>query len=159
MACYVTSDIHGCYEQFIRLLHKISFSQDDTLYILGDIIDRGPDSVDMIRWVMQAPPNVHFMLGNHEQMMLDDTHGDYRTMRIEHDSTWDINGGAETATQHDAISGCVQPPLGERRMVLFGLRPARADSLRAHTDRHHREEGEALRHPSVETIAAECGAW
>ena len=31
MACYVTSDIHGCYEQFIRLLYKISFGPDDTL--------------------------------------------------------------------------------------------------------------------------------
>ena len=99
MACYVTSDIHGCYEQFIRLLHKISFGLDDTLYILGDIIDRGPDSVDMIKWILQAPQNVHFMLGNHEQMMLDDTNGDYRTMSIAPDSTWDINGGAETAQQ------------------------------------------------------------
>ena len=99
MACYVTSDIHGCYEQFIRLLHKISFGPDDTLYILGDIIDRGPDSVDMIKWILQAPQNVHFMLGNHEQMMLDDTTGDYRTMSIAPDSTWDINGGAETARQ------------------------------------------------------------
>ena len=38
---YVISDIHGCYEQYIKLLDKIHFSERDTLYLLGDLVDRG----------------------------------------------------------------------------------------------------------------------
>ena len=38
---YVISDIHGCYDKFINMLKLINFSEEDTLYILGDIFDRG----------------------------------------------------------------------------------------------------------------------
>ncbi len=44
MATYVISDIHGEYELFIKLLEKIRFTSADTLYVLGDVIDRGPAS-------------------------------------------------------------------------------------------------------------------
>ena len=40
MATYVVSDIHGEYDMFVELLEKISLREDDTLYILGDILDR-----------------------------------------------------------------------------------------------------------------------
>jgi serine/threonine protein phosphatase 1 len=40
---YVIADIHGCYEQYKALLEKINFSASDTLYVLGDVIDRGPN--------------------------------------------------------------------------------------------------------------------
>lgn len=36
---YVMSDIHGCYDEFIKMLELISFSDKDELYILGDVID------------------------------------------------------------------------------------------------------------------------
>ena len=42
---YAISDIHGCYEEYIKLLEKIGFSEDDTLYILGDIFDRGEKTI------------------------------------------------------------------------------------------------------------------
>ena len=38
---YVISDIHGCYAQFAELLNLIRFKDTDTLYVLGDIVDRG----------------------------------------------------------------------------------------------------------------------
>ena len=44
---YAISDIHGCYEEYIKLLEKINFSEDDTLYILGDICDRGEKPMDL----------------------------------------------------------------------------------------------------------------
>ena len=43
MATYVISDIHGMYNKFTELLNKIKLKDTDTLYILGDVLDRGPD--------------------------------------------------------------------------------------------------------------------
>ena len=42
MAHYVVSDIHGEDDRFHAMLQKINFSKEDTLYILGDVVDRGP---------------------------------------------------------------------------------------------------------------------
>ena len=38
---YVMSDIHGCYEKYRAMLENIEFAADDTLYVLGDVLDRG----------------------------------------------------------------------------------------------------------------------
>lgn len=70
MATYVISDLHGHYDPFLDLLDQVSFSAADELYILGDIVDRGPKSIEMIDWVMNAADNVHMLRGNHEDMML-----------------------------------------------------------------------------------------
>ena len=70
MAHYVMSDIHGEADRFHAMLEKIHFSDDDTLYILGDVIDRGPDGIPILREIMAAP-NIVMLLGNHEYMMLE----------------------------------------------------------------------------------------
>ena len=49
MAIYAVSDIHGCYTQFQHLLDKISLTDSDELYILGDVIDRGPKSPEVLQ--------------------------------------------------------------------------------------------------------------
>ena len=67
---YVCSDIHGQYDLYKRLLEKLALQDEDTLYIIGDVIDRGPDSVSILRDIM-ARKNVELFLGNHELMMLD----------------------------------------------------------------------------------------
>ena len=41
MATYVISDIHGEYEKFMELLEEIELEENDTLYVLGDVLDRG----------------------------------------------------------------------------------------------------------------------
>lgn len=64
---YVISDIHGEYEQFISLLEKINFSEKDTLYVLGDVIDRGAEPVKVLRYMMNKP-NIVPIMGNHEIM-------------------------------------------------------------------------------------------
>ena len=68
---YVTSDIHGYpLDEFLRLLEKAGFGDQDTLYVLGDVVDRNGDGgVAMLRWMMSRP-NVEFILGNHEAMLL-----------------------------------------------------------------------------------------
>ena len=69
---YVTSDLHGYpKDKFLRFLFDSGFSDNDELYVLGDVIDRNGDGgVEMMRWIM-GQPNVHFLLGNHEDMMLE----------------------------------------------------------------------------------------
>ena len=67
---YVMSDIHGNQARFEDVMRKINLQPEDTLYILGDVIDRFPDGIKMIRQFMKMP-NVKMLLGNHEHMMLE----------------------------------------------------------------------------------------
>lgn len=67
---YAVSDIHGCYEKYRELLRAISFGKNDTLYVLGDVIDRGPDGFQILLDMAQRP-NVINIMGNHEAMAID----------------------------------------------------------------------------------------
>lgn len=66
---YAVSDLHGCYAAWTHMLDTISFSDSDTLYVLGDVVDRGPEPVALLRDMM-VRPNVIPLLGNHEYMMV-----------------------------------------------------------------------------------------
>lgn len=68
---YVISDLHGYpLKKLKKLLEKAAFSDNDFLYILGDVIDRNGDGgVEMLRWLLEQP-NVQLILGNHEAMLL-----------------------------------------------------------------------------------------
>lgn len=68
MSIYVCSDIHGQFEMYHKMLAEIRFSDEDHLYILGDMIDRGPDGVKILLDA-SARPNVTCLIGNHEYMM------------------------------------------------------------------------------------------
>ena len=65
---YVVSDIHGCYNQYIQLLDKIKFTDEDELFVLGDAVDRGPEPIKVLQDMMNRP-NVTFILGNHDFIM------------------------------------------------------------------------------------------
>ncbi len=67
---YVISDIHGEYDKFVELLKKIKFKDTDTLYILGDVVDRGPHPIKTLLMLMNMP-NVICLVGNHELMALE----------------------------------------------------------------------------------------
>lgn len=89
MRKFAISDIHGCAKTFKSLLGLINFSKQDELYLLGDYIDRGPDSkgvIDHIWQLQQEEYTVHCLKGNHEQMLL----GEYDT------STYHYHGLYET---------------------------------------------------------------
>lgn len=66
---YAMSDIHGCFREYREALEKIAFSDDDLLYILGDLVDRGPDAASVLEDVMSRD-NVRVLAGNHEYMGL-----------------------------------------------------------------------------------------
>lgn len=96
---YVMSDIHGHRQRFDSIMKQINLQPEDTLYILGDVIDRNPDGIHILQQ-LRAMPNVVMLLGNHEYMMLDalyhpvdedDIYADYiREKRLQ---LWYCNGG------------------------------------------------------------------
>ena len=67
---YVTSDLHGCgVEVLQRLLDKVGFGEEDFLFILGDVIDRGSQGAELLLWLTEQT-NVQLILGNHEALLL-----------------------------------------------------------------------------------------
>ncbi|ABQ13605.1 symmetrical bis(5'-nucleosyl)-tetraphosphatase [Dichelobacter nodosus] len=72
MATYVIGDVHGHYTALMRLLDKIHFSEgSDELWFLGDLINKGPDSLAVVRFVSQLDPARHkVVMGNHDFSLL-----------------------------------------------------------------------------------------
>ena len=67
MAIYAIGDIQGCHDEFNRLLDLINFdSTEDSLWLAGDLINRGPDSLGLMRTIIQLGEVVHAVLGNHD---------------------------------------------------------------------------------------------
>ena len=62
---YVMSDLHGCYEKYVKMLGKIRFNSEDVLYILGDVLDRGPEGMRILLDASKRK-NVVLLLGNHD---------------------------------------------------------------------------------------------
>lgn len=97
MATYVMADIHGRRKEFYQMLEEINFGAKDTLYILGDVLDRGPEGLALLLEIMDMK-NVEMIIGNHEQMALEffeggDFHCDDATFwRV-------INGGEPTVRE------------------------------------------------------------
>jgi serine/threonine protein phosphatase 1 len=71
---YAISDIHGCSKTFIALVEDvIQLKKEDTLFLLGDYIDRGPDSKGVIDYILQLKQTgfkIQALKGNHEDMLL-----------------------------------------------------------------------------------------
>ncbi len=67
---YAISDLHGRYDLYLEMLDKISFSENDTLYVLGDCIDRGEDGLKILFHMMKHK-NIIPICGNHEFMAFD----------------------------------------------------------------------------------------
>lgn len=119
---YVTSDLHGFpLKRFQALLDKAGFSGEDFLFVLGDVIDRGPEGVKLLRWMMRQP-NVELILGNHEAMMLscaflfeevtDDSVRDLNMRKLSCLNVWKNNGATPTINGLTEVNQCV------REMIL-----------------------------------------
>jgi bis(5'-nucleosyl)-tetraphosphatase (symmetrical) len=71
MALYLIGDVQGCDAPLARLLEKIDFSPSrDTLFLLGDLVNRGPDSAGVLRRLMGYGDSARCLLGNHDLSLL-----------------------------------------------------------------------------------------
>ena len=91
MSTYVLSDLHGQYDKFMDMLKLTKFNDNDKMYILGDIFDRGPDPLKILDYII-CKKNIDFIPGNHEYMFLEF----YNTYDAR---LWSCNGGRTTMTQ------------------------------------------------------------
>ncbi|MFC3530899.1 symmetrical bis(5'-nucleosyl)-tetraphosphatase [Vogesella facilis] len=71
MATYAIGDLQGCFTPFMALLRQIEFNPGrDTLWLTGDLVNRGPESLQTLRWVFEHQDCVQTVLGNHDLHLL-----------------------------------------------------------------------------------------
>ncbi|MGH9340482.1 MAG: symmetrical bis(5'-nucleosyl)-tetraphosphatase [Acidobacteriota bacterium] len=71
MATYVIGDIHGCYQTLERLLRRLRFTPgQDRLWLVGDLVNRGPLSLEVLRWARSLERSIIAVLGNHDLHLL-----------------------------------------------------------------------------------------
>ncbi len=92
----VIGDVHGHYDGLMLLLEALAPSSDDRVYFLGDLIDRGPKSAQVLDFVQQSPYQT--LLGNHEQLMLEALSGASVDMRAW--QSWLYSGGDATVASY-----------------------------------------------------------
>lgn len=111
MATYVMSDLHGCKTEFDQMLKQIEFNEYDTLWIDGDVCDRGKESIPLLQEIM-ANDNMHLVFGNHDVWLarycqeLIDAKRDNNSVDMTDDlMCWlHYNGGYRTADQFMDLS-------------------------------------------------------
>lgn len=93
-------DIHGCFSSMVALLQKLEPFYDRQFVFVGDYIDRGPSSKQVVDYLLDFKEKVDcvFLRGNHEQMLLD-------AYRKNKSSMWMMNGGRATLQSYDVQNG------------------------------------------------------
>ena len=71
MSTYVIGDVQGCYDELMLLLKKIQFRHHrDTLIFAGDLVNRGPKSLEVLRFVKSLDGHAKVILGNHDLYLI-----------------------------------------------------------------------------------------
>jgi serine/threonine protein phosphatase 1 len=83
---FVATDLHGCFHTFRHLVEQeLQLRPDDTLYLLGDYVNKGPDSGGVLEYLMRLQElgfQIHCLRGNHDQELLDAAHGRHEKMWV-----------------------------------------------------------------------------
>lgn len=121
MANYVVGDVQGCLDSLQALLDKVQFDpQHDRLWFAGDLVNRGPRSLDTLRFIKRLGDRAHTVLGNHDLHLL---------------ALWCSSGRSH---ESDTIAEVVNAPDGEelinwlRQQPLALMLPLHAHSLLVH---------------------------
>ena len=155
---YICSDIHGQYGMFLTMLELIRFGEEDHLYIIGDAVDRGPAPITLLRDIKNRP-NVTFMIGNHEHMMLETI----KSQKREDLSLWIYNGGETTLRQYGALPRSDRAELvswlRERPLVIPSLKVAGRQYYLAHASHTLYPEKNVLRYCDAAADDIEQVVW
>ena len=102
---WVIGDVHGYYNTLESLLKSLKLKRDDVVVLLGDLIDRGPRSAHVVKYVRESD-NTHTIRGNHEQMMIDgfDEKSFFKDLNID-SRIWYHNGGIDTEASYIRLYG------------------------------------------------------
>ncbi len=96
---YVVGDIHGCLAELTRLLEALPLKAEDKLIFLGDYVDRGPDSKEVVSYLLdlqdRANHEMIFLKGNHEDMLMA-----YLGLQGKHGDMFLFNGGWATLASY-----------------------------------------------------------
>ncbi len=126
MTTYAIGDIQGCFAEFETLLKKIEFNQQtDTLWFTGDLVNRGPRSLDTLRFIKALGDKHTTVLGNHDLHLLAVAHG--APQHSEGDNLKDILQASDKDELLDWL--CHRPLLYHDKATQFvlvhaGLAPA-----------------------------------
>ncbi len=106
MTIYVMADVHGLKDKYEEMMKVIK--DEDTLYILGDVIDRGPNGISILLDIMQRK-NVKMLMGNHERMMIDyyraENDPDMElNLKYFYMDCWCMNGNVPTMREYNELS-------------------------------------------------------
>ena len=96
---WVIGDVHGFNKTLRQLVAKLELTIDDRVVLLGDLIDRGPDSFDVIRFAREDP-RIHCIKGNHEAMMTENFDLELIAHPDQDMAKWLYNGGHETVASY-----------------------------------------------------------
>lgn len=91
---YIMSDIHGCKDEFYKMLDLIKFDENDLLIIIGDVIDRGNYGIELLQEIFFMK-NVILLKGNHEDMMVKSMTSDMLMFK-----NWTDNNGGMVTYSH-----------------------------------------------------------
>jgi len=111
---YVMSDVHGCYDKYRKMLEKIQFSDEDMLYLLGDMVDRGSCGMKLLLDIANRE-NVVLLRGNHDQqagILLSVLHkleeADCPKELVDLYGLWLSDGGEQTLAEYLTLSDAEQ---------------------------------------------------
>jgi len=166
------SDSHGCFDKYKEMLSLIEFTLRDTLYVLGDVIDRGPDGIKILQDMMLRP-NVFPLLGNHEftaavclpwlmEEVTDPSLAALDETQIAALSEWIANGGGVTIRSLKELSQEEREDILEyfQEMELFAqIRAGGRDFVLLHSGLGHFSPDKALEDYEKETYSGFLGSF
>lgn len=138
MPTYAIGDVQGCYDTLLALTETIGLSDQDRLWFVGDLVNRGPKSAEVLRWIRGLGHRAQVVLGNHDLHLLAAAAGHRKLKRRD-----TLGSVLDADDRDDLIDWLRMQPLlhreGDHVMVHAGIHPqwtiAQAAGLAAEVER------------------------